>query len=92
MFEDFRRLRSPTAARYWEGDIEFDLVQNDPSDEKALIVSEVKWKRLTPAERRKIETSLEQRWQRSALRHQYAKARFTVLDMSVLMGVRNRQS
>jgi uncharacterized protein len=88
VFEDFCRVRFATAARYWEGDIEFDLVQSDPADEKALIVSEVKWKRLTPAEQNKIETSLEQRWQRSALRHRYSKVRFTVLDVSALTRVR----
>jgi len=84
VFEDFCRVRFASAARYWEGDVEFDLVQSDPNDEKTLIVSEVKWKRLTPAERRKIETSLEQRWQRSALRHRYSKVRFTVFDVSAL--------
>ena len=45
-------------------------------DEKALIASEVKWKRLSPAERRKIETILEQRWQRCALRHRYSRLSF----------------
>jgi NAD dependent epimerase/dehydratase family enzyme len=60
------------------------LVHSDPRDEAGLIVSEVKWKQLSPAERRKFHANLEQRWERSALRHRYAKVRFAVLDVGML--------
>jgi uncharacterized protein len=88
VFEDYCRQLFPGAARYWEGDVEFDLVHSDPSDEAGLIVSEVKWKQLSPTERRKIRVNLEQRWQRSALRHRYAEVKFAVLDVSMLRQAR----
>lgn len=84
VFEDYCRQRYPTASRHWEGDVEFDLVGPDPDDESTLIVAEVKWKRLTPSERGKIAAGLEHRWQRSGLRHRYAKVRFEVLDATFL--------
>jgi hypothetical protein len=53
-----------------------------------LIVSEVKWKLLTATERRRIETELEDKWQRSALRHRHPNVTFEVLDSSILKRVR----
>jgi AAA+ ATPase superfamily predicted ATPase len=84
VFEDYCRQRVATAARHWEGDVEFDLVYPAPSDPSTLVVAEVKWKRLTAKERAGVTADLEQRWQRSKLRLRYKKVRFVVLDASVL--------
>ncbi len=54
VFEDFCRQRHPGAQRYWEGDVELDLVAPVPVAPKELIVAEVKWRRLTAAERAKV--------------------------------------
>jgi uncharacterized protein len=89
VFEDYCRQLFPAAARYWEGDIEFDLVRSDSAEE--AVVTEVKWKRLSPEERGRILANLEQRWERCALRQRYAKVKFSVLDASVL-GQANRRS
>jgi AAA+ ATPase superfamily predicted ATPase len=90
VFEDFCRDQFPDAARYWEGDLEFDLVRSKRRDNEdpTLIVSEVKWQLLTATERRRIEKRLEDTWQRSALRHRHPNVEFEVLDSSILKLVR----
>lgn len=92
VFEDYCRGLFPDAARYWEGDLEFDLVRNDPRGhpERALIISEVKWKRLSAPERKRLVKHLEEKWQRSTLRQRHPNARFEVLDAAVLRKVRVR--
>jgi uncharacterized protein len=90
VFEDFCRLQFTDATRYWEGDLEFDLVRSESRDGElpTLIISEVKWKRHTLAERRQIERRLAATWQRSALKHKHANVIFEVLDSSILRKVR----
>jgi AAA+ ATPase superfamily predicted ATPase len=90
VFEDFCRLQFTDATRYWEGDLEFDLVRSESRDGElpTLVISEVKWKRLTLAERRQIERKLAATWQRSALKHKHANVIFEVLDSSILRKVR----
>ena len=92
VFEDFCRQQFSDAARYWEGDLEFDLVRSERRDdaERTLIVSEVKWKLLTVVERRRIEQQLEDTWHRSALRQRHPNVAFEVLDSSFLKRVRRQ--
>jgi hypothetical protein len=47
VFEDQMRARWPGAARYWEADVELDLVR---PEREGLVVAEVEWTRLTRAE------------------------------------------
>jgi hypothetical protein len=42
VFEDFCRARFSGDQRYWERNIELDLVAPDPNDAKRLFVAEVK--------------------------------------------------
>lgn len=84
VFEDFCRGKYPGAGRYWENNIELDLVAPDPEDPKQLLVAEVKWRRLTAAERKTVLRQLEAKWSRCALRHRHPKTRFEVLDASIL--------
>jgi hypothetical protein len=90
VFEDYCRDQFTDASRYWEADLEFDLVRNERRDDgqQTLIISEVKWRHLTAADRRRIETQLEGKWQRSTLRHRHPNVAFEVLDPSVLKRVR----
>jgi hypothetical protein len=74
VFEDFCRSRHPGAQRYWEGDLEFDLVAPDTADPKRLIVAEVKWRRLATTERRQVLRELEDKWSRCALRRRHTKS------------------
>jgi hypothetical protein len=65
--------------------MEFDLVRSDPSShiERGVIVSEVKWKRLSSPERKQLLKQLEEKWLRSTLRQRYPNARFKSLVSTV---------
>lgn len=84
VFKDYCRQRRPGARRYWEGDVELDLVGPDPEAHKSLIVAEVKWRRLTAAERANVLRQLRGKWARCQLAKKYPSVRFEVLDASVL--------
>ena len=61
-----------------------DLVAPDPDGRKRLLVAEVKWRRLTVAERKNILRQLESKWSHCSLRARHPNVRFDVLDASVL--------
>jgi Archaea bacterial proteins of unknown function len=84
VFEDVCRARFPGAQRYWEGNVEFDLVAPDPSNRQRLLVAEVKWRRLAVAERKIVLRQLESKWSQCSLRAQHPSVRFDVLDASLL--------
>lgn len=84
VFEDHWRARITGAQRYWEGDLEFDLVAPDPQDPGVLLVAEVKWRRLSISDRKRLLRDLESRWSRSTLSARHAKVRFEVLDATAL--------
>ncbi len=84
VFEDHCRARFPGSGRYWEGDIELDLLAPDPDDAGRLVVAEVKWRQLTVAERKAILGRLQDKWARSAVATRYPKVRFEVLDAAIL--------
>jgi uncharacterized protein len=94
VFEDYCRWQYADASRYWEADVEFDLVRSERRDDgqHKLIVSEVKWRVLTSAERQRIERQLEERWQRSSLRLRHTHVAFEVLDSSILKRVSREPS
>jgi AAA+ ATPase superfamily predicted ATPase len=81
VFEDYCRSQHPSAARYWEANVEFDFVREEG---KRAVVSEVKFKRLIAAERRRLENHLAAGWQRSALAKRFRTVAFEILDLSVL--------
>ncbi len=84
MFEDFCRAHYPGAQRFWEGDLEIDLVAPDPSDPEGLLVAEVKWRRLTRSERITLLRELEGKWSRCSLRKSHPKVRFEILDQTLI--------
>ena len=71
VFEDVCRARFPGAQRYWESNVELDLVAPDPDDAKRLLVAELKWRRLTVAERKNVLRQLETKWSRWSLGARY---------------------
>ncbi len=84
VFEDFCRARYPGAGRYWESNIELDLVAPDPEDSERLLVAEVKWRRLSATERKNALRQLESKWSHCALRSRHPNVRFEALDASIL--------
>jgi len=72
------------AQRYWERDVELDLVAPDPDDGKRLLVAEVKWRHLSVAERKRVLRQLEDKWSHCSLRTRYPRVRFEVLDATML--------
>lgn len=84
VFEDFCRLRYPGARRYWDGDVELDLVAPAPDKPKALIVAEVKWRKLSAAERADALRQLQGKWTRCRLARKHAEVQFKVLEAGVL--------
>jgi len=86
VFEDACRARFPGAQRYWEGNVELDLVAPDPGDRRRLLVAEVKWRRLTVTERKNVLRQLESKWSHCSLRARHRNVRFDVFDASILAG------
>ena len=81
VFEDFCRQQHPDAARYWEANVEFDYVRDEQG---CAVVSEVKFKKLTAAERRQLEQHLAHGWQASTLSRRFRAVRFEILDATIL--------
>ena len=86
VFEDVCRARLPGAQRYWESNVELDLVAPDPDDRRRLLVAEVKWRRLTVTERKNVLRQLESKWSRCSLRARHRNVRFDVFDARILAG------
>jgi uncharacterized protein len=84
VFEDYCRSLYPSSQRYWEKDMEFDIVAPDPENPQGLLVAEVKWKLLKSAQRQQVLRELEAKWQRSALAAKHSQVRFLVLDATLL--------
>ena len=84
VFEDFCRARFPGSQRYWERNLELDLVAPDPENTEGLLVAEVKWRRLSAAQRRKVLRQLTGKWERCTLQARHPQVRFEVLDASIL--------
>ena len=81
VFEDYCRSRHPDAARYWEAGAEFDFLRKDGD---GVVVSEVKFKKLTAAEKTGLKKQLAEKWKSSAAAHRYPHATFEILDTSEL--------
>ena len=81
VFEDYCRAQHPSAARYWQGDVEFDYVRDAGN---RVVVGEVKFKRLSAAERRQLENHLASGWQRCGLARRFREVAFEILDVSHL--------
>ncbi len=84
VFEDYCRTLFPGAQRYWEKDLEIDLVGPDPENAKGLVLAEVKWRALNKTERTRILGELQAKWTRTTLAAKHPVVRFAVLDASLL--------
>lgn len=80
-FEDQLRALWPDAGRYWEGDVELDLVREERG---GLVVAEVKWAPFTKAQRKGELTRLAARYARTQLAQRWPAPRFELLDASAI--------
>ena len=87
VFEAFCRSQIPEAQRFWENDVELDLVGPDPQNPGGILAAEVKWRRLSAAEREKTLKHLQMEWTRSSLNSKYPKVRFDVFDASHVLAL-----
>jgi AAA+ ATPase superfamily predicted ATPase len=83
VFKDYCRSRHPDAARYWETGAEFDFIRKDGD---GVVVSEVKFKKLTTTEKTGLKKQLAEKWKSSAAAEKYPRATFEILDTSELGG------
>lgn len=81
VFEDYCRTRHPDASRYWEAGAEFDFLRQEG---RQMIVSEVKFKALTPQEREGLKNQVAAKWQASHLGRKHPAATIEILDTSTL--------
>ena len=93
VFEDCWRRHHPEAGRFWEADIELDLVrtERDTHGAEHVVVSEVKWRPLSATERQRIERGLPERWARCAVKAKAKQVRFEVIDASNLAELASRE-
>jgi AAA+ ATPase superfamily predicted ATPase len=87
VFEDYARSQTPGSARYWEKVGEFDLVRpakEGLAPERGVIVSEVKFRRLSEPERNGLLRGLEERWRRTEASRRWPAQRFEIIDTSFL--------
>ncbi len=81
VFEDRLRELWPDAARYWEADVELDIVREDKGK---LLIGEVKWGALSKGEKAGVLQKLETRYARTALFRGWPSPKFEVFDASEL--------
>ncbi|MBM3883248.1 MAG: ATP-binding protein [Verrucomicrobia bacterium] len=93
VFEDCWRRHYPEASRFWEADVELDLVrtERDADGKEEVVVSEVKWKALSAAERERIKRELPQRWARCGAKAKSQPVRFEVIDAGSLAELADRE-
>jgi uncharacterized protein len=93
VFEDVIRARHPGSGRYWEKDLEIDMIRPEKRAAKGpvpLVVTEIKWRRLSARETRSVLEDLKRRWQRSRLAKSHPQIRFEVLDSRALGNLDDR--
>ncbi|MFH1981875.1 MAG: ATP-binding protein [Pseudomonadota bacterium] len=83
VFEAYCRSRYPGAARYWERDLEIDMVAPDPDNPSRLMAAEVKFKKLTAGESKAILDRLKSKWAASSMAKRHPAPRFEVFDTRV---------
>ena len=89
---DTHHYRFHGSARYWEKDVEFDVVreapissrEGKPEGGRTLFIGEAKLKILSAAQRKLVLRRLAETFQRSNLRRRYDSVGFEVFDATSL--------
>lgn len=90
-WEHFCRRAFPGSGRYWEGDLEIDLIA--PIDgAKRYVVAECKWRRLKPQQRQQLLQELEAKFRRTPLANTLRHVEFRILSQEDLSEVARMES
>jgi AAA+ ATPase superfamily predicted ATPase len=81
VFEDWCRGLYPGAGRYWEKNLQIDVVCPDPDAPHRLLVGEAKWTLLRKTQRETVLRELKDKWNRCALASRHPDVRFEVFDV-----------
>lgn len=81
-WEGFCRRAFAGSGRYWEANVELDLVVSQGEDR--VLIGECKWSRLSDPQRRRLLEDLRARFGRSALARRYRAAEFRILSQTDL--------
>jgi len=82
-WENFCRRAYPGSARYWEGDVEIDLVAR-PAGRKRTLVAECKWARLSGRQKSNLLADLQRKFQRTRLSRRLGRVEFRILSQDDL--------
>jgi len=78
----FRQIHVDSSS-YWESSlVEFDCVRFFDEKKKSVVVSEIKWGKLSTSQKEKMKKQIEEKYKASRLCHQYTLAEVEVLDFS----------
>lgn len=89
-WEHFCRLAHPGSARYWEGDVEIDLVA--PLKRKGhYLVAECKWTNLSPSKEQYLLQTLKEKFEKTRLKHTLKSVEFRVFSQKDLEKVADYQ-
>jgi len=80
VFEQKCRELGHQAQRYWEGDLEIDLIAPIHGEKERVRVAEIKFASLKAKEKRTLLTALESKWNRCKLARRNLKPEFEVID------------
>lgn len=84
LFEDHIRARFPGAGRYWETNLEIDLVAPLSTTRKDVMIGEIKFTKLNTAARKSLKTRLEERWRATKVAGRYRVKEYRIFDIADL--------
>lgn len=84
-WENFCRRHYPDGSRYWDGQVEIDLV-GSLEGEKEYLVAECKWAKLKPREETALLEDLKTRFSKTWLSRKLKKVRFKIFSQKDLCG------
>lgn len=87
VFEDFIRQQFDSSARFWNSQIEIDVLYT--TGERAVSIGEVKFSKLSSSEKRGLESALRNKFEQSELARKYTLDQVTVYDLSFLKTLLN---
>lgn len=80
VYEDYWRKKYPESQKYWEADIEFDMLRKVSGSKNGVILSEIKWSTLSSSSKNRLENELLQKWENCRLSKKYSLEGVEIID------------